>query len=270
MRPFVIVFILLSAAAMAGGFAIYHHCAKMPATVDQPQTKNETANTYDAGKDCLYRLYLFATVAGVCVALCGILAIYSQTEATKQSALAASQSARATERSVALQEIALKQWINIGNWSIELDKRHTQLIISFHVINPTHLPLDLHAILIKTGGTGGDIERHDLGMGIADVLAPDNPYIGNVTAKLSGEDVERLIDVEGISIGFQCDVLFADSRGENWQQIFKRMLYIQGGIMQADKPIVPHVMEIRNLLRKSPSPPTRGIAPSGKQEQNSN
>lgn len=65
----------------------------VPPAVHQPQTQNEHTDTYDASKDCLYRLYLCATIAGFFVALGGIYTIYKQTEATMESARASKQSA---------------------------------------------------------------------------------------------------------------------------------------------------------------------------------
>jgi hypothetical protein len=109
MRLYIGIFIILS---LSSGALLYYNCAKEnrrktqveqnepstvvpPAAVHQPQAKNETANSYDAGKDCLYRLYLFATVTGVFVALGGIYVIWKQTEATEKAADAALLNAQA-------------------------------------------------------------------------------------------------------------------------------------------------------------------------------
>jgi hypothetical protein len=106
MRLIMALILLLSASSAL----IYYQCTKnsqrktqveqdqpsagaLSPAVHQPQAKNETASAYDAGKDCLYRLYLFATIAGVFVALGAIYVFYLQTQATQDAATAAKQQA---------------------------------------------------------------------------------------------------------------------------------------------------------------------------------
>ena len=165
MRLYIItVFALLSIA----GTAVYYQCAKnsqrkaeveqnqpsaaaIPAATHQPQTKDETANLYDAGKDCLYRLYLLATIAGVLVALGGIYAIWKQTEATAQATDAAARSAKAAEDSVKLQQSAQRQWVNLEKWNVsKVNTSRTLLAITFEIVNPTKVPLTLHYVITKT------------------------------------------------------------------------------------------------------------------------
>ncbi|HLM82696.1 MAG TPA: hypothetical protein VK302_18985 [Terriglobales bacterium] len=260
MRFFIVLAVLLSTA----GVAVYYQCAKKgqgKAHVEQhqptesplttipthePQTKEETAQAYDAGKDCLYRLYLFATVAGVFVALSGIYAIYKQTEATAQSV-------KAAEKSVKLQEVALKQWVNIGNWDITIDSGQL-LSVFFNLLNPTNIPLTLKAIYVKCSA-GQETEQHNIE--VESVLAPGNPYIGNIFIRLTDRQINDLKSVP-LFIGIECRVLFADASDKHWEQFFKRMLTAPHGISDVpDTRIIPGVMELANSLRESSTLPKK-------------
>lgn len=166
-------------------------------TVHQPNAQAEHANTYDAGKDCLYRLYLFATIAGVCVALGGIYVIYKQTEATAQSAKETARSAKATEDSVRLQGISLRQWVNIERWEVWMDRHEdstSTLRIRFPVVNPTALPIDLRLIDLNTWILGIDAKPCHERFTESEVLAPNNPFVSDITVHLSGEETNKLID----------------------------------------------------------------------------
>jgi hypothetical protein len=225
-------------------------------TVSEPHTKDKQPDPYDAEKDYLYRAYLVFTILGVCATVVGIIAIYRQTKATKDAAIATAQSAeasarsaKATEDSVRLQEISLKQWVNIGDWKASMDKKNWRLNISFHVINPTKIPVTLHAVVVKFKA-GQDIQRQDTG--VADVLPPDNPFIADISVVLTKEEIEEYIDSKPIFISVECSVLFADCRREHWEQIFKRMVLVDKAVVDAKHP--PTVMEVRNILRKSAPP----------------
>ena len=231
-------------------------CDDCSFAVEAPNARAKQDDPYDAGKDSLYRAYLKFTIAGVVIAMLGVGAIYLQTRAIAQSADATARSAKetaraakATEDSVTLQEIALKQWVNIGNWSADVDLKTSQLAISFHVINPTKIPLTLLAVLVKFRA-GTDIKRHDVG--IADVLAPDNPFVADIDMPLSEQEIADFIDSKPIFVGIECSVLFIDGRDESWEQIFKRQIIVDRDV--AARKLPPTVMQIRNLLRKSTSP----------------
>jgi len=68
-----------------------------PITQEQSITKAEQRDSYDASKDRLYRIYLVFTIVGVLAGIGGIIAIYNQTEATKEATLQTARSAKATE-----------------------------------------------------------------------------------------------------------------------------------------------------------------------------
>src|SRR6202043_2369160 len=195
-------------------------------------------NTYDAGKDCLYRLYLFATIAGVCVALGGIYAIYKQTEAPPQAA-------SATEKSVLLQEAALRGWVNIEHWEVWMDKRKSTIRIRFHIINPTQLPLTLSLLDLTTNIDYIGAEKSwKESFQLSEVLAPNNPYIADITAALSDEQTTKLVDLNdttGIPILINGRIEFSDSIPRQWEQVFERAIFFAKGELFALKEYAPVV-----------------------------
>lgn len=69
--------------------------------IQEPRTQQQQHAPYDAGHDPLYRAYLWFAIAGVFVALVGLIALICQTIATRKAADAASDNAKAiinTER----------------------------------------------------------------------------------------------------------------------------------------------------------------------------
>ncbi len=94
-----------------------------------------------------------------------------QSWATSRAAQAAHKSAAATEKSVTLQEIALRQWISVENWRsagpIIPEGGVLSLHIQFDVVNPTDLPLTLNCVFIMFSAhgvpeQGGKIGRKNL------------------------------------------------------------------------------------------------------------
>jgi hypothetical protein len=236
-----------------------------PATpaVHQPNTQTEQANAYDASKDCLYRLYLFATIAGVCVALGGIYAIYQQTEATKQASIATTdaaretaRSAKATEDSVRLQESALRQWVNIEQWQVWMDKKTSTLRIRFQIVNPTTLPLDLGVIDMITEVLDIDSKPFPEHSQVSEVLPPSNPFIADICVPLSPEETEKLLDFPddaAVNVFVTCVIEFTDSASRHWKQIFERAVIFDKGKFFALKGydhVTPLVRQLRNHLEE--------------------
>ena len=246
MRLFIgsLLFISLSVGAL-----IYYQCAQnrqneanveqnqaiktvVPPAVYQPNTQAEQANTYDASKDCLYRLYLFATIAGVCVALGGIYAIYKQTEATAQSAKAAADS-------VKLQEIGLKQWIELSHWQVELEAL-SRLNLTFQLVNPTKLPLTLDTVVITTKGPKTETIR------AGSLLAPENPFVIKMKIDIDVFGYAELRS-SGFSFGLVCAVRFTDCLEQYWEQTL-------GRIILCGPDAVKDVSSDLNFLRKAEPP----------------
>ena len=186
----------------------------------------------DASKDCLYRLYLFATIAGVLVALGGIYAIWKQTEATARSA-------KAAEDNIKLQEAAQRQWVNLEKWQAQpVNTSRILLGIFFDIVNPTKVPLTLHYVTTKTAD--GNTNRSILER----LLTPGNPYVHGATYEITENQME-LFEQNKLVLRIECVVLFADAFGKHWEQTFVRLLRGGGGGLG----ITPS--DTRNILRES-------------------
>jgi hypothetical protein len=261
MRLWIGLLILLS-----GGVLIYYHCADdnrrktdlkpnqenevvAPIAVGQPPAQAEHANTYDASRDCLYRLYLVSTIVGVFVALGGIYTIYQQTEATRKAAEATAKSAKATEDSVRLLESSLRQWLNIGHWEIWLEENTNRLRIRFHVINPTRLPVDLERLELEIQIMSAGAEKEE--RAISEVLPPDNPYIVDTVTEFGDKWIGVLKTSHLVIVSIKCIAFFMDAKRQRWEQVFERYLLVTDAVV-SNKPhemIAPHVREIRNNLQ---------------------
>lgn len=162
-----------------------------------------------------------------------------QLELTRRSADAAKISADATARSVKLQEISQKQWVNLENWSARPSGHPRTLNISFEIVNPTRVPLTLHFILI----TLEDIETSE---GMVNVLAPNNPYVVTVAHELSEGEWKNFTSGQ-IALGIECKIFFADCFGIHWEQDFERILFCG---MKGDVSL----SVVRNEMRESGVP----------------
>jgi len=214
-----------------------------PVTIEQPNAEAKQANPYDARHDPLYRAYLWFTIFGVLVGLLGVGAIYWQTRATTEAARATARSAQAAEDSVALQQIAQKQWVNLEHWrafKVPAADNRTVLRIDFQIVNPTHVPLTHHLTRMSVGGPQQTVSHVTL-------IAPSNPYIASIGIELEAEQKE-FYERGAFVLQFECTVFFADAVGTHWQQDFVRMLAI--GPKGIDM-----ISDTKNILRESTVPP---------------
>ncbi len=79
--------------------------------IQTPQAQSEKSNSYDASQDCLYRIYLLATIVGVFGAWAGIYVLYRQTTATEKSAGAANDAAIAASNNAKALMNAERPWL---------------------------------------------------------------------------------------------------------------------------------------------------------------
>ncbi len=80
-------------------------------SIAQPKSKAEKQDGYQADKDMLYRVYLWATIIGVVGGLVGISLIYVQTKHVRKSAEAAEQAALAAKVSADAVTNAERAWV---------------------------------------------------------------------------------------------------------------------------------------------------------------
>jgi len=230
--------------------AIIEKCVGCSAVGD-PHAEASKTDSYDPRHDSLYRAYLGFTIFGVVVALGGILAIYKQTSATKDAAVAtqisaeaALRSAQATERSVKLQENTQRQWVDLRGWQVHRIGTTDPLEIEFRVANPTGLPLTLHGIVVTVNG-----KRIDENAPIV-LITPNDPFPHGIAVSLSTEQ-EELYARNALSFEIECTVLFADSHNIHWgQNIGCRLLCGKTG--------KPTIAITKNKLYESGVPGERG------------
>ncbi|HME32028.1 MAG TPA: hypothetical protein VKG65_04685 [Terriglobales bacterium] len=98
-------------------------------------------------------------------------------------------SAEAMQKSIALQQAALEQWVDILNWRTSFIPPNqgipAQLRIQVDVVNPTNFPLTLEdAHIVFAGNLKFFFRQHCL-------LAPRNPYTVDVAITLNDESWKR-------------------------------------------------------------------------------
>lgn len=119
-------------------------------------------------------------------------------------------SAKATLRSVKLQEAALRQWVRIEHWrnsgdNLPLQITETLLQIGFSVHNPTKMPLTLTDLRIEVGKGRGTYQES-----VEFVIPPERDYETSIAVTLKGADFECYVD-KGLAFGVQIDVGFTDA-----------------------------------------------------------
>jgi hypothetical protein len=229
-------------------------------TIREPEREDKRSSPYDAGKDCLYRVYLVFAILGVLAGVFGIIAIYRQTKAIAESTSATKEAAQATRDSVRVQEAGLRQWLNIDNWQVWMDKRESRLRLRFSLTNASTLPLTLHTITENVVILGSDSNEHSEQSNFeANVVAPENPYIGDITMPLSDEQSNFLIDFpdeSAINLFVSCEVIFTDVRGKRWKQIFDRAVFFGKaelfGLKEYEQ-LTPRFRDFKNILREEPT-----------------
>jgi hypothetical protein len=114
----------------------------------------------------------------VIVGIFTLLAIWYQARETARAT-------KAMQKSVQLQEIELRQWVDITNWRSEVRtvQNETILEIYFDVVNPTKIPITLIAVSITIGGQRSDSGGRTL-------LAPNNPHTASTSFRFNKEQEE--------------------------------------------------------------------------------
>jgi hypothetical protein len=130
--------------------------------------KGEINAAPKSGKDLWDKLYVVFTGLLVLVGILTLIAIGYQaremaraTKGMKHQASIMERSTAATEKSVALQETQLTQWIDVGSIGSRVQNRNgkipegttqTPLFISFDILNPTGMILNLNWVIVRIDG----------------------------------------------------------------------------------------------------------------------
>ena len=138
-------------------------------------------------------------------------------------AVASAAATKAMRKSVALQEVGLRQWVDIEEWGVAPEKYVEErmrpgsitLNITFHIVNHTKIPLTICGITSKVGSQTLDVREKD-------VLAPDNSYPVIVPMVLTGEQITEyfankfLFSIRGF-------VIYLDALETERQQTFGQL-----------------------------------------------
>jgi hypothetical protein len=152
------------------------------------------------------RIIAVATAVYALVTVVMFFAILSQARAAHLQADIMREQIQAMERSLALQEVALRQWISIENWRGQLVSQNGErkLVFSFDIVNPTKFPLTLDCITVNTYGCGSQMKANY-------VLAPGKKFIDRSwpTGPLSKEQGVSY-DEAKLSVIVKCAVTYQD------------------------------------------------------------
>jgi hypothetical protein len=156
----------LLAIGLIFGVAIYISCQYQNAAAqpEQPAAKNAStrgtaiSNDRHSPKDAKnsewylprwYRLFAWPDGITTWAVLLTLLAIAEQTHQTAKAAQATKASSEAMLKSVELQSLAYKQWVDVTKWKtafVRDEKNGKYLRIQFDIVNPTNFPLTISQI----------------------------------------------------------------------------------------------------------------------------
>jgi len=131
---------------------------------------------------------------GTIIAIRTLNTIKEQTQATRIAA-------EATEKSVRLQEVNLRQWVTIENWcSVGVwipEGGALSLHVQFDVVNPTNLPLTLDSVFIMFACHGGTDQGSKIGRKNLVPPGKGHPVVTSIKIteeqSLKWEDLKELV-----------------------------------------------------------------------------
>jgi hypothetical protein len=161
-------------------------------------------------------LLMIVGIGGIFVAIKTLKKIERQTKATEDSAAAAL-------KSINIQEIQLRQWVEIDGWEATKPYTHptateAPLTISFLVFNPTKMPLALKSVLTTAGPIweqGHDCSSTQMQY----TVAPDSGFPVSIEVPMNGEVFTRY-GKHTLEIVVSVAVEFEDAFNETRNQKF--------------------------------------------------
>ncbi|MGA2986652.1 MAG: hypothetical protein ABSG32_22860 [Terriglobia bacterium] len=138
------------------------------------------------------------------------------------------------DRQILVQESAMQQWVNLVDWKIEVAPESDtgmseSLAISFKIVNGNPSPLWINMILTKlSGGKSYDTSSTDL-------LIPGLPYLAVIVFPVANKEISKYVRRDKVSATVICTVIFTDSIGKKWEQVFTRM--ISGALVGSIEPL---------------------------------
>lgn len=167
----------------------------------------------------------------------------------KQAEIAAEQ-ATIAQTALRLQEASQRQWVDLEDWKVWLDKNNNAIRIRFNIANPTNIPLVLDRISTSSTAIGSaeKIQRSS----IVNVLAPRNPSIYDITISLTKEDdarLEKMLDSGAVFMAIKGGVIFTDASKTQWEQTFERYIWCSKlSLVGQSDPVTPTIRQMSNRL----------------------
>jgi hypothetical protein len=128
---------------------------------------------------------------------------------TRKAATAAHFSADATEKSVRLQETALRQWVDVDDLKVRsqptyfIEMSETNLVFTFNVTNPTRMPLTFEWLIVRVNSQRFAMTFHHF-------LAPDGFYPVTVPVAIRDKQV-ALFGAYKLALSFIATVGYTDA-----------------------------------------------------------
>ena len=196
---------------------------QVDSTEKEPSAKNETQYWQEWTRPPVLltlALVVAAFWAG-CLALRTLKILSVQARANLRAASAAKRNADVLGKQVAIQEAALRQWVNTDSWHVEVDEFGT-LIFAFEAINRTPVPLWLDAAIIAIGGgqEGNKV--------VATWLIPNSPFIVKLGIKGTKQQVSDF-EIAKLILPLYVSIFFRDALNKHWRQEIQLILIPRPG-----------------------------------------
>lgn len=182
---------------------------------DRPKSEAESAEDRrkNGNKEYLDRWTFYAAIASAVIS--GLLLMVGWC-----GVRAAVRTLKAIERQLALQEVAMTQWLNIEKWHGQLvtQQDEQKLEFSFDITNTTKFPLTLEYITTNAHGCAMT-RRSD------QVLAPDGASnVKGITGKL-GDDQIRIYNTTKLTLVIEGAVVYENVFKKRQTQRFNAMCF---------------------------------------------
>lgn len=199
----------------------------------------------------------FATLAIMLLTIAYVRYARHQWKVMDKQAEIAAQQATIAEAALRVQEASQRQWVDLQDWQIWLDKgkEDSAIRIRFKIANPTNIPLALDHVSTTSKITGGIEKIQQSAMD--DVLAPRNPSIYDVTIPLTHEQTEKVKNFttdDVIIMVIIGSVVFTDASKTRWEQTFERYIWCsKSKFLEQTEPITASVRQTANGLKQIPT-----------------
>jgi hypothetical protein len=189
-----------------------------PSPEQKEPTKNKSHDWYE-----WFWPPIWSNWAVVVVAAIAAYAGFSNLRELKVQSHAMTKSATATENSVNLQKIALRQWVDTQNFttSIPYGDSPNLLQVSFRVVNPTPIPIRLWFIQITSSGGQNNAQ----GFPRNTLLTPSHPYTFSGGIALTDGQLAKIKSIEGLVLPIKVSIIYIDAVRDSWEQVFSLVLH---------------------------------------------